>query len=120
MVNLNRSLQIVVILFLYYKYDLMKYNDTFYSKNASASSPSHHDVRAQQLVEEITSNQTISQPTTLPYSKSSPLLVNKNDILYRYNMSTSPIIIEEYKLVMITVDKTGSTVSLILYIHNII
>lgn len=119
MVNLNRSLQIVVILFLYYKYDLMKYNDTFYSKNASTSSPSHE--RAQQLlVEEITSNQTISQPTTLPYSMSSPLLVNKNDILYRYNMSTSPIIIEEYKLVMFTVDKTGSTVSLILYIHNII
>ena len=120
MVNLNRSLQIVLILFLYYKYDL-KYSDTF-SENAvllrSASSPSH-DVREQALVEEITSNQTISQPTTLPYSKYSPLL-NKNDILYRYNISTSPIIIEEYKLVMFTVDKTGSTVScLILYcIHT--
>ena len=118
MVNLNRSLQIVAILFLYYKYDL-KYSDTF-SENAvlkSTSSPSH-DVREQALVEEIAFNQTISQPATLPYSKSLPLL-NKNDILYRFNISTSPIIIEEYKLVMFTVDKTGSTVSLILYcIHK--
>ena len=119
MVNLNRSLQIVLILFLYYKYDL-KYSDTF-SENTvlkSTSSPSHHDVRAQPLVEEIAFNQTISQPTTLPYSMYSPLL-NKNDILYRFNISTSPIIIEEYKLVTLSLDKTGSTVSCLILLYCI-
>ena len=56
--------------------------------------------------------QTVHNRTDGGAHNSSLQLLEPTDSFYkRYNISTTPIIIEQYKLLLFTIEKTGSTVS---------